>query len=161
MSKRRGIGVAVLVAGLMLLALGWGSLAAAKSNGPTPPTIDEILGTWTASASYVDYDTSTGEPEKIKDKATYTITKVSDSTVYVQYLGQDGLWSWNGEAYYANGILMWGASDDTSLGSWAGTESWVITGKPGHLTAKGQWIDYDISPPYMDVGTRSLKQTSD
>lgn len=150
--------MAVVVAGVVLLGLGWGRLAAAKFAPPVPPTIDQILGTWTGSAPWVDYDTTTGERQQTNWKGTVTITKTSDSTVDLHYSGE-GM-TWDDPAYYATGILAGGWADDEFLGTSSETESWVITGKLGHLTAKGQWIAYSVGGEFMEVGTVSMKQTA-
>ena len=63
-------------------------------------------------------------------------------------------------AYCGGGVFMMGAADNDELGSWSVTESWVIAGKPGKLTGKGQWIRYFFNSDLMEVGTITLKQTA-
>ena len=157
MSRRRGIGVMAVVVGVVLLGLGWGGLAAAKGKAPAIPTIDQILGTWSVTASHVEYDLTTGAQQSIKATGKYTITDIDEETVNIHFAGSGE--SWDRSAYYAGGIICAGASDDVTFGDWADIDLVMLSGKSGKLTGTGQFIGYDVYGGYLVDGTIAIKQT--
>ena len=158
MSKHRGIGVAVAVVGVVLLGLGWGSLASAISKPPAVPGIEDVQGVWTVTASHVVYDLNGAVQEDVKAKGTYTITDNDNVTVNVHFEG-DGE-SWDDTFIYAGGVFLMGAANDDELADFAQVDAIVLSGKPGHLSGKGQFIAYDTNDESLVVGTISIKQTT-
>ena len=159
MTKRLKNAMAVVVAGLLLLVLGWGGFAMGKPKPPaTPPTLDQCLGTWSASYSLTEYDLPSGAAYSYKGTAKVVVTKIDDQTVDVE-ITDSGV-TWDRVGYYSEGIFVMETSDDYGLGYFADSYSFFVTGTAGKLTAKGQWLGYDLDAGFVDVGTASVKQIS-
>jgi hypothetical protein len=147
-----GAAVGAVVA--MALGLAWGDLAMGKGVGPAVPTIDDIVGKWNDTETYVAYDLSTGESDNLKEVGTYTITKTGDNTVHLHHSGPGGIW--DKDAYYEGGVLLLGGGDDES--SW--TECDFVKGKAGHLSAKGQGLSWGVDGDYLAINTNTFKQVN-
>lgn len=159
MFRHRGLVVTAVVVGVVLLGFGWGSLVGAKTPGPVAPTIDQILGIYSVTASHVAYDLFDGTQEKIQAKGTYAITKLDDTTVNIHYEDADN--DWDNSFYYGGGVLLMGAADDDTLASWAQIDTIILKGKPGKLSGKGQFIAYDANEEALVVGTISVKEIAE
>lgn len=157
MSKHGKFSKAAVVAfGVLLLGLGWGGYVVAKT--PTaPPTIDAIVGNWTATASLVIYDLDTGAQHKVTGQGTYAISKVDDTTVNMVYTGNNGGFGGSG-AIYVDGTLLIGAGDDDTLPTSVYSAYAQIKGSAGKLSGKGQVLEYDTGDGFLEIGTVTLKQ---
>ncbi len=157
MLRRRGVGVALLVVGL--IALGLGGTPTASAKGKTPPSIDDLVGVYQEKEKGVDYDLASGLSDNWKDGGTCTITKLDAETVNLHFVV--GGSTWDDVCYYdGGGIIVTGSSDDDTLGSWAYIQMLSVSGKPGKLKAKGTWMTYDLGDGYCQMGSFTLKQTS-
>jgi len=152
MLMHRAVRIGMMVVGVVVLGL---VLRGQVFAAPTPPpTIDDLLGTWNYTMNWTEYDLASGVKERGSQKGTCTITKTGPTTVNMEYQFDSTTWSM--PARYSGGVLMTGAADNAVFATQSWTESFLIRGRPGHLTAKGQFIDY--GPTYLELGTCSLKQ---
>ncbi len=124
MCARKGHIVFIAFCGL-LLALCWQTSARAASS---PPTIDDIVGTYRVTCKEVYYYFSDGIPVKENYVLTWRINKISDSRVTVQ---MDG-WLWSFTAYYKNGFLV------ESYRGAPGPEYWVSLGIASFSGSRGK-----------------------
>ena len=141
MCARKGsIGFVVFL--VLVIALCWQMPARAAI---TPPTIDEILGTYLVTDKEVYYYFEDGIPRKDNYTGEYAltwrITKTSDSIVQV-YIED---WDWPFTAYYKNGFLVQSSGDVSNpAASWAALGIALFSGKPGKVKFKGDfgWGQY-------------------
>jgi hypothetical protein len=155
MPKRLRGAAGVVVVAAVFVALAWGSFAIAKTVGPTTPSIDDLLGYWSAKISGIEYAMSPPSQLKYKLAGTYHITQSGENTVNMHFQG--GGQTFDTEAYYTDGVLVFGASDDASLGTWSISGYAIISGKPGRLSAKGQWTKWDAVDNYLQVCTETVR----
>jgi hypothetical protein len=152
-TRKRSIGFIVFwVCVLLMLLWGQGSARAAT----TPPTIDEIVGTYTVADKETYYYFDDGVPHKDYYTGVYAltwrITKTSDSTVHV-YIDN---WDWPFEAYYKNGFLVQSAGDlinnTPPRGYWVALGIATFSGKPGKVKFKGDfgWGQYGGLDEYCE-----------
>jgi hypothetical protein len=125
---------------VLVMALCWQTPARASS---TPPTIENIVGTYLATGKEVYYSLDECVPIKENCVLTWRIAQTSDSTVQV-YLDE---WDWLFTAYYKGGFLVQSTGDvrahygcgilmvaDESFGIL------LAKGKPGKISLKGYTI---------------------
>ncbi len=124
MCARKGSIGFILFCGL-LMASCWQTPARAAS---VPPTIDDIVGTYSVKDAEVWYDFYLGLPVKTKYNLTWHITKISGSRVQVR-IPEEG-WNWTFTATYNNGFLIQSFGDvPTRPGSMFGTIDLPKTGQ--------------------------------
>ncbi len=157
MLRRRGVGVALLVVGM--IALGLGGTPTASAKGKTPPSIDDLVGVYAEKEKGIDYDLATGLSDKWSESGICTITKLDATTVNMHF--QTGGGTWDDVGYYGGGgIIVTGNSDDDTLGSVAYVQMVQISGSPGKMKAKGTWMNYDLGDGWCEMGSFTLKQTN-
>jgi hypothetical protein len=152
-TRKRSIGLIVFWFCVLLMPLWWQASARAAT---TPPTIDDIVGTYTVADKETYYYFDDGVPRKDYYTGVYAltwrITKTSDSTVHV-YIDN---WDWPFEAYYKNGFLVQSAGDlinNTSpWGFWVALGIAQFSGKPGKIKFKGDfgWGQYGGLDEYCE-----------
>ena len=157
MSKHGWVGGAVVAAAAGLVGLVWVGVAQGIPPDGTPP-IGAIVGTWNMEASAVGYELATGAQQKAHTDTTATISQTGPNTVHIVIEANELSSTSNLDAYYSEGILFMGASDDEDLGEASYTASAIVKGKPNHLTLKGQLQDYDLGTGLLVVGTFSGHQ---
>jgi len=154
MLRHRAVRIGGIVVGVLVLGLVLASSAFAPIAPPAPPTIGDILGIWNFTWTGVEHNLASGLKERFRAKGTCTITQTGPTIVNMDFVGDTG--GSNVDASYSAGILVSGGADDDVLATESWTEYFVIRGRPGHLTAKGQFISYvGTSLEYASV---SLKQ---
>jgi hypothetical protein len=133
MCARKGsIGFVVFL--VLVIALCWEVPVWAAS---IPPTIDQIVGTYSVKDNEVYYEFYEGIPHKEKYSLTWHITKLSDSTVQVEI---DEWNNWIFTAYYKNGFLVQSSGDVSDpTASWAALGIALFSGKPGKVKFKGDF----------------------
>jgi hypothetical protein len=154
MLTQRAVRVAGIVAAVLILGLALGGQVFAPPVPPPAPTIDDLVGTWNYTLRWTEYNLTSGLKERDSQKGMCTITKTGPTTVNMEFTIDSS--PWDTPARYSGGVLMTGGADNAVLATQSWTEYFPIRGRPGHLTAKGQYIDY--GPTYLESGTMSLKQ---
>jgi hypothetical protein len=118
---------------VLLIVLCWQAPARAAS---TPPTIDDIVGTYLVKFVGVWYDFPDGFPGREPYALTWHITKISDSRVQVHI----DEWIWTFTAYYNNGFLVQ-SSGNVSSGTafWGALGIASFSGSPPKVKFKGNF----------------------
>jgi hypothetical protein len=141
MWARKG-SIGFMVFCMLLVVLCWQTLAGAAS---TPPTIDDIVGTYSVTDKEVFYNFDQGAcgqchslPAKENYSLTWRITKTSESTVQV-YIDD---WDWLFTAYYMNGFLVQSLHDIDGVGVGIA----LFSGKVSKVKFKGDfgWGQYGL-----------------
>jgi hypothetical protein len=131
MWERKG-SIGFMVFCMLLVVLCWQMPARAAV---IPPTIGEIVGTYSVSDKEVYYEFYEGIPRKDyyvgKDTLTWRITQASESTVEV-YIDE---WDWLFTAYYKNGFLVQSLHDIEGVGVGIA----LFSGKPSKVKFKGDF----------------------
>ena len=132
MRARKG-SVGLIVFYGLLMVLCWQTPAHAAS---IPPTIDQIVGTYSVNDAETWYEFDVGLPGKTRYALTWHITQTSESTVQV-YIDE---WDWLFTAYYKNGFLVQ-SSGNVSSGTafWGALGIATFSGKPGKVKFKGDF----------------------
>jgi hypothetical protein len=110
------------------MALCWQAPARASS---TPPTIENIVGTYLVTDKEVYYSLDECVPIKENCVLTWRIAQTSDSTVQV-YVDE---WDWLFTAYYKGGFLVESSQDINGVGVGIA----LFSGKPGKVRFKGDF----------------------
>jgi len=152
MWMQRAVRVGATVVGVLVLGLVLrGQVFAAPSP---PPTIDDILGTWSYTFKWTEYELPSGVRTQDSQRGTCTITKTGPTTVNMHYQFDSTTWDLPG--VYSGGVLATGAANNAVFATQAFAQYYLIRGRPGRLSAKGQYIDY--GPTSLEFGTWSLRQ---
>ncbi|MGZ6236937.1 MAG: hypothetical protein ACXWMJ_06415 [Syntrophales bacterium] len=155
----RGGSIGLIVFCVLMIVLCWQATGRAAT---TPPTIDQIVGTYSVTDKEVYYYFDKADcgqchslPEKANYSLTWYITKLSDSTVQVSIDGGEQLFT----AYYSNGLLVQSYQD--GAGGFAMGIA-TFSGKPGKIKFKGDfgWGQYNVGEDYYGWDPYSGKMTS-
>ncbi len=118
---------------MLLVVLCWQTPAGAASA--PPPTIDDIVGTYSVKDAEVWYDFEDSFPNKDKYDLTWHITKTSESPPRVQVSIPD--WGEQITASYKNGFLVWSGGDVSDpAASWASLGIALFSGQQGKVKFK-------------------------
>jgi len=158
-AARQGRVVGILCVALVV-ALVWVA-AAQAGKAKTPPAIDHIRGTWLMTASGTEYNPSDGSSHKFSASFFWYITVTGSDTVHIEEVGEE---TCSYDAYYTNGFLLVGQSDDTDLPTSALTAFMAVKpGTAGALQMSGQFVNYQYEggeDDRVESGKVSGKQQS-
>ena len=132
-----------------------GSVVAEASTAP--PTIDDLNGTvWTMKIASAVWDLSTGEKMPLNETLPWTIDKIDATTVTI-HIGGAG--AQDLKAYYDRGVLFTGVVDDATLATESFLGYFLVSGSPGKLAMKGEFMTYDVAlDETLEAGKVSGKQ---
>jgi hypothetical protein len=132
----------------------------AANKASAPPTINDLDGAvLRIGVSSVEYDLLTGGKESSKEAPTWTITKIGATTVNIHHVISTYAMDFQGT--YEDGMLVVGSLDDSTLAANALFIYGLVSGSPGKIAIKGEFISYEVgSDGVAEVGKFSGKQTA-
>ncbi|MBL8899167.1 MAG: hypothetical protein JNM84_16125 [Planctomycetes bacterium] len=145
------LGVVSLLAGAALLPASTPLVAP-----PSPPSIEELVGSWQMDFAYTGLDLGSDTKIKTKESGLYAVTlpgsgvvRLENSTTLEVIQGR-----------YTDGYLLIGRSSTTPVDGdpvpdSSSTSIIEISGKPGKLKGKGEALEFDL--PGDDLGKLKIK----
>jgi hypothetical protein len=136
------------------------TVGARAFNASPPPTIDELhMSHWVLGVSGTEYAIAQWTKESLKGSVMWTITKLDPYTVSIEQTDDEETITFQG--YYDGGTLVIGFVSAPEHASTAMCAYGLVTGSPGKMKIKGEFITYEISgSQLLSVGTISGKQVA-
>ena len=160
-TRKGSIGLIIFYGLLMVLC--WQTPAVAASA--PPPTIDDIVGTYSVKDAEVWYDFPDGFRGRWMYNLTWRITKISDTPPRVEVYIPEEDWDLRFTASYKNGFLVWSGGDvsDPTF-SWASLGIALFSGKQGKVKFKADsgYAEYgtSVGDPYCEWDPHKGKMIS-
>jgi hypothetical protein len=136
-------------AALLLILCGGHAYAA---GGP-PPSINDLVGTWTLKCSGTEYELDSGATAKYSQTVTWEITLAGGDMVNIHC----DQWGVDISSLYRNGALLSGSMDLPVPGPFSMTQYVQVTGSAPKLKMTGAFCIYDLSPSEVWAEVATIK----
>ncbi len=128
----------------------------ARAAVPPPLNIDDVVGTYAVSDSWVTYD-FTSPVSSGKSKDSFVISKTGDTQLHLVWNAGGSAWNYDG--YYYNGVFIVGMGTTGDAPTPYMESMYVLfSGTPGKVKMRGKYFYYEQAVGTTDVETYSGKR---